>query len=112
MPFLMSSRFFENERSSVDSWVQITRSHLKRNEDLKMVYDFVMFQFISSGHNKNFLWRKVAAENWSGLTPSLKPVGVEFVMENRIEKKNFLVTIIMSTRPVKKLLYLLIQPME
>ena len=77
-----------------------------------MVYDFVMFQFISSGDKKNFLWRKVAAEDWSGLTPSLKPVGVEFVMENRIEKKNFLVTIIMSTRPVKKLLYLLIQPME
>lgn len=112
MFFLMSSRFFGKERSSVDSWVQITCSHLKRSEDLKMVYDFVMFQFLSSGDKKNFLWKKVAAEDWSGLTPSLQPVGAEFVMENKLEDKNFLVTMIMSTKPVTKILYLLIQPME
>ena len=111
----MSSRFFEDDpgRSSAASWVRITRPQLERNADLKMVYDFVMFQFISSGDQKNFLRRKVAAKDWSGLSPSLKPMSVEFVMENRLEGKDFLVTMIVSTRAgKKKILYILIRPLD
>ena len=111
MPFLMSSLFFKGECYSKTSWVQITRSVLEKRKDLKMVYDFVMFQFISSGGGKNFYWKKVAAEDWN-VEASLEPVSVDFVMENKQLQKNFLVTIILGTKPEKKMLQVMIQPLE